>query len=948
MINLRDSADSDSSSDSNVFRLLNPKLREVILKYGYVKSTLVQRRAIPLILKGYNTLIMAPTGSGKTEAALFPIYSRILENYGKEQGILLLYVTPLRALNRDILVRMEHIAKEIGLNVAVRHGDTTQYFRRKIAENPPHMLITTPETLHYLLVHNLMRKALKNVRWVVIDEVNELMSSKRGVILSVALERLVKLVGREFQRIGLSAVVGNVELAKRFVGGPRYVEVVEVEYKKPYRVIVETPQPKEEDEILASKEGLTSDTIARLRRIVEILDKAKSAIIFTNTRDLAELLASRLRSVFGIDALVHHGSLSKAVRVSVEQKLKKGIAKYVIATSSLELGIDIGRVDVVVQYGSPRQAIKLMQRVGRSGHREEAESLGYIITLTNIDDALESLVIARRMLHKNLGKETIYDAPLDVLIYEVAGMLLEYEELSAYEIYKVLRKSFYYRNLSYETLVETLSFASSLGVISFNGEKVRKTRKTRMYYYEVSMIPDVRHYLVKNVIDNTIIGQLDEDFVITSLDVGVKFLLSGSVWEVLDYDEKYVYVKPAKEALGAIPRWEGELIPVDYKVSREVGALKRRIINEGVRALTNYPCSQSTLNFVLKKIIEHYSKEKWLPSDRNVVIEVVRGKTAIIHSHLGSKGNFGLMLILSYILRKTGAEVISKSDPYKIVLQSNINIDAKYVINELKNIGDEYLKYILVENIKKSSIFKWKLYNVAKRFGAIRRDVSIKNVSKVLSHYVETPIGNEAINEVLAEKIDVKALRDFIRLLREGKINVKVIYSNDFSLLTSQTLSALTYYDVAVETSPYTRIVEVFRRKIEEKEVKLACLMCGSIIGKFKISEIPEYPKCNICGSGFLTVFSPTDEVIESIIRKLRRNMELSSSEKAVLKEERLKADLVLRFGKAAIIALSTFGIGYRNAAKIVGKYFEDCEEFYKELIKHQILFIKTRRYWRR
>jgi len=936
------------SSSFNVFSLLNHKLRKVILKYGYVKPTLIQSKAIPFVLSGYNTLIMAPTGSGKTEATLFPIYSKVLENYGRAQGILVLYITPLRALNRDILVRMERIAKEIGLNVAVRHGDTTQYFRRKIAENPPHMLITTPETLHYLLVHNLMRKALKNVRWVVIDEVNELMSSKRGVILSVALERLVKLVGREFQRIGLSAVVGNVELAKRFLGGPRYVEVVEVEYEKPYKVIVETPQSTEEDEILASKEGLTPDTVARLRRIVEILDKAKSAIVFTNTRDLAELLASRLKSIFGINVLVHHGSLSRTVRVSVEKKLKEGIVKYVIATSSLELGIDVGRVNIVVQYGSPRQAIKLMQRIGRSGHREREESLGYIITLANIDDALESLVIARRMLHRDLEKEVIYDAPLDVLVYEVAGMLLEYGELNVYDIYKVFRRSFFYRNLSYETLIEVLSFASTLGIISFNGENVRRTRRTRMYYYEVSMIPDVKHYLVKNVIDNTIIGQLDEDFVITSLDIGVKFLLSGNVWEVLDYDEKYVYVKPAKEALGAIPRWEGGLIPVDYRVSREVGALKRRIINEGMKALTQYSYSQSTMNFILKKIMEHYSKEKWIPTDKNFVIEVIKGKTAIIHSHLGSKGNFGLMLIITYLLRKSGVEVVGKSDPYKIVLQSSMNIDAKYIIDELKSMDEGLLKYVLIENIKRSRIFKWKLYNVAKRFGAIRRDVSVKEVSKVLSHYVDTPIGDEAVKEVLTEKIDVNALINFIRLLKEEKIDVKVISSNDFSPLTSQSLSAFTYYDIAVESFPYTRIVEVFKRKIERKEVKLACLMCGNIIGKFRISNISEHPKCNVCGSGFLTVFSPTDKSIENILRKIRRNMRLSSSEKAILNEERLKADLVLRFGKAAIIALSTFGIGYHSAARIVGKYFEDRNEFYKELIEHQILFIRTRRYWRR
>ncbi len=935
-----------TSNEENVFSILNPKLKSVIQKYGYLEPTKVQSKAIPLILKGYNILIVAPTGAGKTEAALFPIYSKIIEeNFAN--GIQALYITPLRALNRDILVRMGKIAKDIGLNIAVRHGDTTYYFRRKIAENPPHLLITTPETLHYLLVHAIMRKVLKSIKWVVVDEVNELMGSKRGVILSVALERLVKLCGREFQRIGLSAVIGNVEAAKRFLGGPRYVEVVEVYYQKPYEIIVEVPQPTSEDEIIALREGISPSTMARLRRIVEILEKSKSGIVFTNTRDLAELLSSRLKRTFNIDVGVHHGSLSRNVRLTLESEFKQGIIRYVVATSSLELGIDVGEVDVVIQYGSPRQATKLLQRIGRSGHRETEKSKGYVIALANVDDALESLVLARRVIDKNLESESTYENPLDVIVYETAGLLLEYGEISVDEVFKILRRSFYYRKLSYATLIETLNFASAIGVISFDGKILRKTRRTKIYYYDVSMIPDVRHFLVKNIIDNTIIGQLDEDFVISSLNVGAKFLLSGKVWETLDYDEKYVYVKPAEDSWGALPKWEGELIPVDYKVSREVGALKRRIIEKGLTVLRKYPTSQSLLNFIEKQIKEHYSKMGWIPTDREVVVEIIGGKNVIVNSHLGSKGNFGLMLLLTYFLRKRGVNVVSKSDPYRVVLMSNSIVHFEEIINDLISINNEDLKYLLRENIKKSNVFKWRLYNVAKRFGAIRKDVSVKKVSNILAYYVDTPIGYEAFNEIIVDKIDLNAIFEFIDSIRKGRVKVKFVYLEDYSPLTMQALTTYSYYDVSVKLTPMGEIIELFKRRVVEKRVKLVCLMCGSVIDEVKIADLPDYPKCNICGSGFLTITSTGSRDVEIIVRKMLRKLRLNPAEKAMLREEKLKADLVLRFGKPAIIALSTFGVGYKTAARIVGKFFENESEFYKALIEAETLFIRTRRFWK-
>lgn len=368
-------------------------LSERVLKLFYSKFkefNEIQKIAIPKIKEGKNTLVVAPTGAGKTEAAIIPIFDKI----EKGKGFQCLYITPLRALNRDLLKRLEWWAENLDLRISVRHGDTTQYERSLQSKNPPEILIVTPETFQALFTGKRLRNWLKNVKYVIIDELHEILDDKRGVQLSLALERLVNLAG-EFQRVALSATIGDLDLAAKFIFGFRDYEIAYWYSEKKYEVEVLYPKIEKEDIELSKKLGLPPKICWSLRKIKEILDSVKSAIIFVNTREMAELLASRFKKwIPEYPIEIHHSSLSKDVREKHENLLREGKLKAIIATSSLELGIDIGHVDIIIQYMSPRQVLRLVQRVGRAGHSLEKVSKGYIITL-DVDDYAESLAIKK-------------------------------------------------------------------------------------------------------------------------------------------------------------------------------------------------------------------------------------------------------------------------------------------------------------------------------------------------------------------------------------------------------------------------------------------------------------------------------------------------------------------------------------------------------------------------
>jgi len=619
----------------NVFDLLVKPVRRLVEQRGFSKPTEPQEKTIPKILEGKNVLLISPTATGKTEAAFLPVVSMLLQQQGTP-GIKVLYITPLRALNRDMLERLEWWCNNLDIKLAVRHGDTETKERVRQSRSPPDILITTPETLQAILPGWVMRQHLQQVRWVIIDEVHEMADSKRGSQLSLALERLRIMVGKEFQMIGLSATIGSPEKVAQFlVGKGRSVEIVRVPVARMMRLKIVFPEPDDEDIKLSSQLYTHPEVAARLRIIRDYISRHKSVLLFTNTRAISEVLASRFK-VWDIDfpISIHHGSLAKPSRIAAERGLKNGELKGLVCTSSLELGIDVGRIDLVIQYMSPRQVTRLIQRVGRSGHRIGRIAEGVIVTMDS-DDTLEALAIARRALEEDLEPVEIPPKPYDALAHQIAGLLLKNRRLEFNEILEIFRNAYPYEDLTIEDVEKILRYMHQrfprLAWVSFEDKVVLKPRNTKAlfeYYFEnLSMIPEEKQFLVVDESSDSAIGVLDEAFMAEYGKPGTKFIIRGSPWLILHVSEEKVHVKPVDDPTGAIPSWIGEEIPVPFEIAQEVGSIRgfveeqmrKGISQEEIAAKISeeYPSDKDTVLRALAETIEHVAAGFQVPGQTN-------------------------------------------------------------------------------------------------------------------------------------------------------------------------------------------------------------------------------------------------------------------------------------------------------------------------------------------
>jgi ATP-dependent Lhr-like helicase len=946
-----------------VWKLFSEELQEVIRERGFVKPTSIQEKGIPPIVGGKNTLLIAPTGIGKTESVLFPVFDEFVKDREKERmkPISILYITPLKSLNRDLLKRILWWAGKLDFEVSVRHGDTSQYERSMQAANPADMFITTPETLQAILVGKRMREHLKNVKWIVVDEIHELVGNKRGIQLSVGLERLKEIIKEKdkIQMVGLSATIGSPGEVAKFLTAGKPCEIVNTFEKGNIEVRVESPKPERQDSEISEKVFVGRETSARLRRIEELIRNNKSVLVFTNTREFSEVLSSRLRTMNrSLPIETHHSSLSKEVRIDAEERFKKEKLKSLVCTSSLELGIDIGSINLVLQYMSPRQVAKLLQRVGRSGHRVTEISNGIIMS-TDSDDAFESGVIAKLGEGNRIEPTEIYHKSLDVLGHQIVGLSLEEYKIPLEKAYEIVKRAYPFRDLKKEEFRKVAELMQKLGYI-WVGSKfddyvpLRRRKSAWLYYYQnLSTIPDVKNYRIIDVVTNKPVGTLDAEFIALHGRPGTSFIVKGQAWRILDVREKSILAEPEENIRAAIPAWEGELIPVPFDVAQEVGILRKKIsgmIKKGDKKeniietlISEYPVTKDVAKKMLKTI-EKQTKYGFVPDHENILIEYWEDYV-VIHSPFGSLVNETIGRVLSTLLTNKLGSVGLQTDPYRIIIKLP-GYQYQDVLDTFKKIDPETIRGILEITLPGGELFTWRFIHVAQRFGMIGRhaDYGKAYIRKIIEVYFKLPPYLEAFNEIFQEKLDVPKAKKTLKEIKSGKI--KIHFKPGLSPIGEYGLSKR--YEIVAPGRPEKEIFKAFEKRLLSTKLGLVCMNCGEIFSSSTLKNIPGKIKCRKCEAKLIG-YAPYAYVNEAkdLVKKHLEDKKLTKEEEKYLNEMNDSGSLILTHGKDAILSLAGRGVGVKTASRILRKGVKG-KDLLKEILDAEKQFARTKRFWKR
>ncbi len=944
---------------SNGFDVLSSDLRGVLTELGYSEPTRIQVEVIKALKRDpeKHLLVTAPTGYGKTEAVVFPILDYIL-NCGRDcsRGIQVLYITPLRALNRDIFKRMVSLIKEkLGVDIGIRHGDTKTYERAKQSKNPPIFLITTPETLQSLLVGSSIRKALKNVKWVVIDEVHAILDSKRGVQLLVGLERLKTLADR-FTIIGVSATVGNKEEILENITAGEGGRIISISDKKSYEVEVDVVPPKISYSVNTGGIVYKVDTLEIAKRIVNYVKKTKGKVlVFTNTRDMAEILGVMIRKISNLDVKVHHSSLSRDIRLKVENDFKEGNLKCVIATSSLELGIDIGEVDLVIQVMSPRRVETALQRIGRAGHTFSRESKGVIITGT-FDDAFEAVAIARLIKKGVIEPVSVLSKNFDVLAHQIVGIVreryLEGEKGADLDyVYNIVKGAWPFRDLDISEFQRLINFMENKAkLIRVEGRKIRLTRRSIRYYFEnLSTIPSSIKFRVVDISEGfNKIGELDTRYVL-ELNQGDIFVLGGLPREVVEIDQRKKEVLVVSSHLeGKPPVWTGELLPVSKEVAEEVGRVREDIVKGSIEELK---CLTDEAKKFFNNAQKVFDPNKTLPTHKNILVELdTEEGILVIHSPYGNKINATLSTLIAWFFAENQnlPYVSFDSDAYRI----SIRFEGKYlyssnqIFEELESAINSLIDTSLfpgrLEEVLRDAVLEfrlnelaWYFVNVLKKFGMIRdeSDLTKKQILRLVSKYRKEVVVEEAIRELVQTKMDIKGLKNLLKQIDEGKVEIWFTEGlSQISLLSNSSTNVVVKdFDFMVEKK--------YEERLLNRNVKYICLVCGFS----KIDRVYNFVgKCEKCGSDRLTAVRPWEE-LEQIVKKRLSGEKLSKEETVKLRQLQAISRFMKAYGYVAILPIAATGIGLKQAIEILRRNAASKKILLQEIRKREINYYRSR-----
>jgi ATP-dependent Lhr-like helicase len=573
------------------------------------QPTDVQVQAWPAIQSGADALIAAPTGSGKTLAAFLSCIDRLFKQaLARELNDYthVLYVSPLKALSNDIQKNLQKPLAEIGqlalqagllmpeLRVLVRTGDTPMAERQQMLKRPPHILVTTPESLFILLTAEKSRRLLQTVRTVIVDEIHALAPNKRGAHFALSLERLEALTFAKPQRIGLSATQMPIELVADYLVGARpRPKIINVGHRRELDLAVEVPK----DELSAVATNAVWSEV--YDRVAELVRQHRSTLVFVNTRRLAErvshYLEERLKDLGPDVVAAHHGSLSRQIRLSAEERLKSGKTRVVIATASLELGIDVGTVDLVCQIGSPRSIATTLQRIGRAGHWINAIPKGRLFAMTR-DELLECAALVRAIRAGVLDRIEIPPAPLDILAQQLVAVAAT-QTWAEGELFVMCRRAYPYRDLSHgdfdavvRILADGIATKRGRGLAYLYHDRVNHRLKGRRGARLAAItsggaIPDAANYAVVAEPDGTVVGSVDEDFAVESL-AGDIMLLGNTSWRIKGVEAGKVRVEDAQGAPPNIPFWRGEAPSRTAELSAEVAGLRQAIAEKADSSLS--------------------------------------------------------------------------------------------------------------------------------------------------------------------------------------------------------------------------------------------------------------------------------------------------------------------------------------------------------------------------
>ena len=794
----------------------------------------------PAIASGEHALILAPTGTGKTLAAfLWELNALITDGleHPLANAIHLLYISPLKALNNDIQRNLERPLAELRerfiadgkafpeVRVAVRTGDTPASARARMMRTTPHILITTPESLHILLTSLRGRGMFSALRGVIVDEIHAVAGTKRGAHLALTLERLEHLVGRPLQRIGLSATQRPLEEISRFLVGARECRIVDCGLVKRTETTIVSPVPD-----LSDVSGTVWTSVAPL--VLERIRSARTTLVFVNNRGQAERMAARINTLAGEQvALPYHGSLARERRLLLEQRLKAGDLRALVSTSSLELGIDIGSVDLVIQLQSPKRVANGLQRVGRAGHTLGAVSRGMFVP-TFLDDAMELTAIVQAMRDGDVEPTRVVHNALDVLA-QVIVAAVSVDEWTSADLFDVMRKAYPYQTLTRPAFDEVLAMLSGKYPSELAAELAQRvtwdrttdrltgSRASRMTaVISGGTIPDRGLYTV-NLPDRTRLGELDEEFVHESR-VGDVFQLGSSTWRISAIEHDRVIVIPAPGAPARMPFWHGEYMARSFHLSHRVGELRRTVAavdpddDAALDVLAGrYAADRATIRSLVHYVREQRAVCGSVPDDRELVLEHFRDEVGavrlVLHAPFGGRVNAPWGMALAQRAREAlagtgnrelGTETVRRHGSQfpvpgsqEVQIQTTDdgimlrlpNLGGRIPVDAILGLEPAEAERRIVDEIGSTTLFGARFRmnaaralllprgNPQRRMPLWLQRLKSLDLLQTVQSYPSFPILVETYRDVLQDAFDMSALATVLTDLQRGAIRVRVV-----------------------------------------------------------------------------------------------------------------------------------------------------------------------------